>query len=63
LGTTSTQLIKRLIAEGLATIETRMREATLGENLEGFLVKSEDLKARSKDESAYEPFNQIGNRA
>lgn len=63
LGITSAQLIKRFIAEGLATIEPVTGEAIPGENLEDFLVKNEVLNARSEDESAYEPFNQLGNSA
>lgn len=41
---TSAQLIKRFIAEGLATIEPVTGEAVPGESLEDFLVKNGVLK-------------------
>lgn len=49
LGITSAQLIKRFIAEGLATIESVTGEAIPGENLEDFLVRNDVLKARFED--------------
>ncbi|NWN90389.1 hypothetical protein HLV39_02600 [Marinobacter adhaerens] len=49
LGITSAQLIKRFIAEGLATIEPVTGEAVPGKNLEDFLVRNDVLNARSED--------------
>lgn len=44
LGITSAQLIKRFIAEGLATIESVTGEAIPRENLEDFLVRNDVLR-------------------